>query len=201
MTQTTTRRRLALHWCIALALLIVAGVLAAVFIVMTAERMIWNARVNAAWKEWTAVHPVSWPVYSDDLVKFSEQGPRVYERRYGYKNRNGEIVIPAQFTYVSERFRMGRAAASDENGNSGHIDTTGAWGILPRDDIVLFDFLSEGVAEIRQRGLYDWYYIGFVRTDDSVAISLKYTLRRDFRNGVVLLGPRQADSSRMEPYR
>src|SRR5437868_2238657 len=74
----------------------------------------------------------------DVLYPFSEKG------KYGYINKTGKVVLPAQFEY-SEKFYEGLAVVK-QGGKRGFIDMTGKMVIPALYDQKTDGYFSEGLA-------------------------------------------------------
>jgi len=103
--------------------------------------------------------------------------------KYGYKNRQDEIVIPAQFDYGMD-FSPNGLAQVKVGEYWGFIDTTGAiviepkfYTTLPFGDGKLAGFLDEASG--------DW---GFINEKGEVVIEPQYDVVREFaKNGLALV--------------
>lgn len=78
------------------------------------------------------------------------------DKKYGFINEEGKMVIPASFSNVGY-FKDGLAWAKDVSGKLGFIDKSGSWVIQPEFDAVKsFDEVS-GMARVKKDET--WYYV------------------------------------------
>jgi hypothetical protein len=78
------------------------------------------------------------------------------DKKYGFINLDGELVIPSQFEAVGH-FSSGLAWARADNGKVGFIDKNGSWAIAPELDVVKsFDEMS-GMTRVKKGD--QWYYV------------------------------------------
>lgn len=123
--------------------------------------------------------------YDQTKQKFEFRGKVLYSSashpwyRWGFINKNGEMVIDPKFTDVSE-FRNGVAAAGIpimSEWKMGFINKKGEWIIPPRfDDANQF---SEGLARVFLNDRY-----GYIDKNGTIVIEPKYTLASDFSEGL-----------------
>ena len=82
----------------------------------------------------------------DMLYPFSENG------KYGYINKTGKVVLPAQFEYA-EKFYEGLAVVK-QGGKRGFIDATGKMVIPALYDQKIDGYFSEGLACVKLGAKY-----------------------------------------------
>ncbi|MBA3971225.1 MAG: WG repeat-containing protein [Bacteroidetes bacterium] len=85
----------------------------------------------------------------ETLYPFSEKG------KYGFINKTGKVVLPAQFEYA-EKFWEGLAVVK-QGGKRGFIDQTGKLVIPAQYDQKIDGYFSEGLACVKQGSKY--FYI------------------------------------------
>ena len=85
----------------------------------------------------------------ETLYPFSDKG------KYGYINKTGKVVLPAQFEYA-EKFYEGLAVVK-QGGKRGFIDVTGKVVIPSIYDQKIDGYFSDGLACVKQAGKY--FYI------------------------------------------
>jgi hypothetical protein len=130
------------------------------------------------------------------------------DKKYGFIDIDGELVIPSQFQAVGH-FSSGLAWARTDNGKVGFIDKSGKWVIAPELDVVRsFDEVS-GMARVKKDG--QWYYLNtsgetlMVETDayfdfsEGLAVGEKRGLRGFFDNkGKWIVEPKFQDARKFE---
>lgn len=81
------------------------------------------------------------------------------DRRYGYINHQGRIVIPVQFDLADQSFHDGLARVWPKDKRYHYIDKTGKKSVTPNflGNACRFEYFSEGVAPV-QEGPNDYYY-------------------------------------------
>ncbi len=115
--------------------------------------------------------------YGNGMIRFSEG--RYYNRRFGFMDLSGEVVVPAQYEWA-EDFSEGLAAV-EKDGKWGFIDTTGAFVIAPQYDYdgVMIPSFSEGLVALRANGKW-----GFADKTGAVVIALQYDNIGHFTDGL-----------------
>lgn len=100
--------------------------------------------------------PVATAVYTVDNFSEGLASIQTMDKKYGFINEEGKMVIPASFSNVGN-FKNGLAWAKDASGKFGFIDESGSWAILPELDAVKsFDEVS-GMARVKKGDV--WYYV------------------------------------------
>jgi hypothetical protein len=104
-------------------------------------------------------------------------------RRWGYRDTAGNVVIPPTFDDVQDRFEEEFAYARLD-GQRGLIDRHGAWHVGPREWMI--GPYREGRAAIciAENG-YKW---GFIDSSGAVVIPAQYDAVREFSGGVAQVG-------------
>ena len=105
---------------------------------------------------------------TEGLFKFEEKG------KYGYKNNNCTVVIPASYDYAEE-FSNGLAIVS-KKGKCGFIDNTGKV-VIPLEYDDAGDF-SNGLALVYKKGKF-----GYIDPTGKVVVPVEYEDIDEFSNG------------------
>jgi hypothetical protein len=108
--------------------------------------------------------------FSEGFVRFTNGST------YGYMDRNGDKLIPAQFQ-EAEDFHDGLAKVK-QNGYYGYIDKTGNV-VVPLEYLRVGNF-SEGLAWVTTKE----YEYGFADKTGDLVIPTQYNDARDFNNGI-----------------
>jgi len=82
-------------------------------------------------------------VYGQELIKFQENG------KYGFRDENGNIIIPAKYDNADDFYDGLAKVGSRSSDKYGIIDKTGKE-ITPLKYDVIGDF-SEGLARVREK--------------------------------------------------
>lgn len=115
-----------------------------------------------------------------DVRDFSEKlAPfRAADKKFGYINTQGKIVIPAQFESVGY-FKGGLAWAKTMDKKVGYINTKGEWAVKPQFDAGHNLDPESGLARVKTSGV--WSYVS--KTGE--VLNVKETdLYGDFSNGL-----------------
>ena len=130
--------------------------------------------------------------------------PVLQNKKWGYMDREGKVVIPFQFEFA-RHFSEGRAqvtVGTGKNAHEGFIDSLGAQVIPPK--YYRADGFSEGLApvafETKQTApcldcsIYDWnMHWGFIDKSGNLAIEAKFRNARTFHEGLAAV---QGDSGK-----
>jgi hypothetical protein len=110
--------------------------------------------------------------FSEGLATFSPKG--VY--RYGYADKKGQIVIPAQFKQAGA-FQEGLAQVMFENGKYGFIDKTGKTVIEPQFEYADTFYEGRAVISVGKK----W---GYIDKTGKIVIPLQFGSSERFVNGL-----------------
>ncbi len=110
--------------------------------------------------------------FQDGLALYSHKEVH----RYGYADKNGQIIIPAQFKQAGD-FQEGLAQVMFENGKYGFIDKTGKTIIEPQFEYA--DSFYEGRAVIRVDGKF-----GYLDKEGKIVIPIQFCSVERFVNGL-----------------
>lgn len=115
-------------------------------------------------------------VHAQELEKFSKGG------KYGFRDKNGKVVIPAKYYDVGD-FSEGLAAVEVAGEKFtigqrwGYIDKTGSMVIPPQ--YCNAKKFSEGLAAVQKEKGY-----GYIDKAGDIVIPMRYTNGFDFTNGL-----------------
>lgn len=113
--------------------------------------------------------------FSDNLAPF-----RAADKKFGFMDASGKIVIKAQFESVGY-FRDGIAWAKTTDGTVGYIGTDGEWLIKPQFNTA-GNFDSEsGLARVKTGS--EW---GYINKEGKVIRKTDTTVWEDFSNGLAM---------------
>lgn len=101
------------------------------------------------------------------------------DKKFGYINAKGEVVIEPTFTSVGD-FYNGMAWAKNDQKMSGYINTKGEWVIEPTYNVARNFDAGSGMAMVKQTD--QWFYI----TKDGQAVKPGYDKIDDFKNGIAM---------------
>jgi hypothetical protein len=151
---------------------------------------------------------VSTPALS--IRDFSEEFASIQalDKKYGFINIEGELVIPCRFQAVGF-FSGGVAWAREENGKVGFIDKSGSWVIKPElDHVKPFEKIS-GMARVKKDD--KWFYVNrtgeiltvdtdaFFDFSEGLAEGEKNGLRGFFNNeGIWVIEPKFQDAKKFK---
>jgi WG containing repeat len=128
----------------------------------------------------TSTSPRQSEAIGTDRFLFMQNG------KFGYIDRTGKIVIPAQYAKAWD-FSEGLAAVSMDDETYGYIDTNGKMTISPRK----FEFVHEfknGLAIIQIREFSGTRY-GYIDRTGKIVIPAQYTSAENFSEGLALVSP------------
>lgn len=101
------------------------------------------------------------------------------DKKYGFINESGELVIPSQFQAVGS-FANGMAWARADNGKVGFIDETGKWAVKPEYDAAKSFDRESGMARVKKDGR--WLYVD--RSGKVLAFEMEAAF--DFSEGLAI---------------
>jgi hypothetical protein len=119
-----------------------------------------------------------WARYSEGLASFMNK-----DGRWGYVDRQGRVVVPAQF-YLASDFSEGLACVQTEKGY-GYIDKAGVFIIKPVFDSA--DSFSEGLARVCQKERW-----GYIEKSGKLVLKSQYAAARQFSEGLAYVQIREA---------
>src|SRR5262245_17037260 len=106
--------------------------------------------------------------------------------RFGYIDRQGNVIVKPQYPHCANRFVEGVAwAQSDSTWLYGYIDSHGEWVIEPTFEMA--QSFSEELAAVRRHGL-----IGYIDRESDVRIPFRYVFAWPFHNGRAIVGTASA---------
>ena len=108
----------------------------------------------------------------EELIPFERDG------RWGYRDRKGKIIVPAQFAIAQNFSRQGIAAVVDEQG-SAYIDQMGRVIIRPFSFDNGPDYFKEGLARFNLNGK-----LGFFDKTGKIIIKAQFDFAEPFHDGL-----------------
>ena len=120
-------------------------------------------------------------LYTFTADKSSYTGADESSFRYGYINKNGEELIPAQYKKASD-FHEGLALVEDLNGKQMFINKSGEKIAEIDSEYWCIDGINDGLALVSQNSGYVSY--GYIDKTGKVVIPLKYSEARPFSEGL-----------------
>jgi len=127
--------------------------------------------------------------FSQGRALFHGPGRRNLAKK-GFIDRNGKIIVPAQFD-SADSFSEGLALVATTSQGMGFIDRRGKWAIPPHFDLA--ESFSEGLAKIKDRRTPGRF--GFIDQTGTIVIPCQFQTAGFFTEGLALvsLAPPKAD--------
>lgn len=102
--------------------------------------------------------------------------------KWGFKNNDGEVVVPPTWWHVYYKFDEGMCAVANEDKKIGFVDETGKL-VIPCQ-YVSHSFFCEGLVKVQEA---ETFKIGYINHKGETVIPFLYRKGCDFENGLVMV--------------